>query len=142
MNPGSPRHTTEHNGQSSPARQHFCQFSSTKLHPQDARTLPEALHNLSDSSPCQILISEAHSGQRSRSLQSGLGTTPRHIPASLLSKQSWGNNTLCRATMSRSPEAPMATLQLVAAAETHPSLWGLLYQPLLSLPMRLRGAES
>lgn len=90
-------------------------------------------------SPCQSLIAEVYSGQRSRSLQSGLGTTPRHIPASLPRKQSWGNNALCRATTSRSPEAPTGTLPLRAAAETHPCLWGFLYQPLLSPPMRLRG---
>lgn len=120
----------------------FWELSSTKLHPQNTGTLPEALYNLPDSGPCQTLISETHSGRRSRSLQSGLGTTPRHIPASLLSKQSWGNKALCRATMSRSPEAAMGTLQLMAAAETHPSLWGLLYQPLLSPPMRLRGPRA
>lgn len=117
----------------------FVSFFPLSCVPSTSGTLTEALYSLPDSSPCQSLIAEGYSGQRSRSLQSGLGTTPRHIPASLPRKQSWGNNALCRATTSRSPEAPTGTLLLRAAAETHPYLWGFLYQPLLSPPMRLRG---
>lgn len=132
-----PTSPLEHNVLSNPASRHFLVFFffffPLNCVPSTLGTLTEALCSLPDSGPCQSLLSEVHSGQRSRSLQSGLGATPRHIPASLPRKQSWGNNALCRATTSRSPEAPTGTLQLAAAAETHPCLWGVSISPCFPL---------